>query len=198
MTNDDIRALSVVELRDAIAAGRLTAEAATLAAIEQAGTFKDSHALFVTYTPERALADALAAGAAQADGKPLGPLHGVPITIKDNIAARAAGRLRGRGWCSLRRYDPQCGRGAGAGRVQRHAGVKVGRGNAEGMVPINPGTVFISGSNLTASKARLLLMASLMKFGALPPAANPACPTAEERKAVQAKVAEYQAVFSTH
>jgi len=76
--------------------------------------------------------------------------------------------------------------------------VKVGRGNAEGMVPINPGTVFISGSNLTASKARLLLMACLMKFGALPPAANPACPTAEERKAVQAKVAEYQEVFSTH
>jgi L-asparaginase len=32
---------------------------------------------------------------------------------------------------------------------------------------------FIGGSNLTATKARLLLMACLMKFGALPPAANP-------------------------
>ena len=76
--------------------------------------------------------------------------------------------------------------------------VKVGRGNAEGMVPINPGTVFISGNNLTANKARLLLMACLMKFGALPHAADPCCPTTEERTAVQAKVAEYQAVFSTN
>jgi hypothetical protein len=34
-------------------------------------------------------------------------------------------------------------------------------------------------SNLTATKAQLLLMACLMKFGALPPAANPDQPTAE-------------------
>lgn len=76
--------------------------------------------------------------------------------------------------------------------------VKVGRGNAEGMVPITPGTVFISGSNLTATKARLLLMACLMKLGALPPAADASRPTAAERKAVQEKVAQYQSVFSTH
>jgi L-asparaginase len=76
--------------------------------------------------------------------------------------------------------------------------VKVGRGNADGMVPVTPGTVFISGSNLTATKARLLLMACLMRFGATPPAADPAHPTAREREAVQSKVAEYQAVFSTH
>ncbi len=76
--------------------------------------------------------------------------------------------------------------------------VKVGRGNAEGMVPIIPGVPFISGSNLTATKARLLLMACLMKFGALPPAADPARPGPEERKAVEAKLAQYQAVFSTH
>ena len=76
--------------------------------------------------------------------------------------------------------------------------VKVGRGNAEGMVPIIPGTPFLSGSNLTATKARLLLMACLMKFGALPPAADPAHPRPEERKAVDAKLAQYQAVLSTH
>ncbi|MCX6021743.1 MAG: amidase family protein [Chloroflexi bacterium] len=85
MTNDDIRSLTVIALRDAIAAGDLTAEQATLAAIEQAGRFKDEYKLFVTFTPERALADARAADAARAAGKPLGPLHGVPITVKDNI-----------------------------------------------------------------------------------------------------------------
>lgn len=85
MTNDEIRSLSVIQLRDAIASGSVSATAATAAAIEQAGRFKDSHALFVTYTPDKAMAAAVAADAAQAAGKPLGPLHGVPITIKDNI-----------------------------------------------------------------------------------------------------------------
>ena len=75
--------------------------------------------------------------------------------------------------------------------------VKVGRGNAEGMVPITPG-VFIAGSNLTANKARLLLMACLMKFGALPLAADPSRPTADERKATQAALARYQDIFNTH
>ena len=57
---------------------------------------------------------------------------------------------------------------------------------------------FIGGSNLTATKARLLLMACLMKFGSLPPAANPDQPTAEEAAAVREKVAVYQRIFNTH
>jgi hypothetical protein len=56
----------------------------------------------------------------------------------------------------------------------------------------------IAGSNLTATKARLLLMACLLKFGSLPPAANPAHPTAAEQEAIQARLREYQAVFDTH
>jgi len=75
--------------------------------------------------------------------------------------------------------------------------VRVGRGNTEGFVPLdNPS--FIGGSNLTATKARLLLMACLMKFGALPPAANPDEPTADERTAVCEKVAIFQTIFNTH
>jgi hypothetical protein len=65
--------------------------------------------------------------------------------------------------------------------------VRVGCGNTEGFVPLdNP--VFIGGLNLTATKARPLLTACLLKFGALPPAANPDQPTAEERAAVCEKV----------
>jgi L-asparaginase len=71
--------------------------------------------------------------------------------------------------------------------------VRVGRGNTEGFVPLHD-LSFIGGSNLTATKARLLLMASLMKFGSLPPAADPDHPTTEETAAV----AEYQRVFDTH
>ena len=43
-----------------------------------------------------------------------------------------------------------------------------------------------------------MLMACLMKFGAMPPAADPDNPTPEESAAVSEKVAEYQAVFNTH
>jgi L-asparaginase len=76
--------------------------------------------------------------------------------------------------------------------------VKVGRGNAEGVVDPARAALAIAGSNLTATKARLLLMACLMRFGSLPPAADPEHPTRAELEAVQAKLAAYQAVFDTH
>jgi L-asparaginase len=75
--------------------------------------------------------------------------------------------------------------------------VRVGRGNTEGFVPLDS-PAFIGGSNLTATKARLLLMACLMKLGSLPPAADPDQPTAEEAAAVHEKVAIYQTIFNTH
>ena len=76
--------------------------------------------------------------------------------------------------------------------------VKVGRGNAEGISPRSVDGLFIGGSNLTANKARILLMASMMKLGSLPPARDADDPTAEEVAAVKAKVCEYQEVFDTH
>jgi L-asparaginase len=74
--------------------------------------------------------------------------------------------------------------------------VAVGRGNHEGFSAPRDG--YVGGNNLTATKARLLLMACLMKLGSLPPAADPARPTAAEREAVRAKLAEYQTIFDTH
>jgi hypothetical protein len=74
--------------------------------------------------------------------------------------------------------------------------VRVGRGSPEGFA--EPSPLFIGGSNLTAIKARLLLMACLMKFGSLPAAKVPARPTAGEKSAVEAAVAEFQHVFRTH
>ena len=76
--------------------------------------------------------------------------------------------------------------------------VKVGRGNAEGVVDPTRATLAIAGSNLTATKARLLLMACLLRFGSLPLAADPTQPTPAELEAIRARLAEYQAVFDTH
>jgi len=75
--------------------------------------------------------------------------------------------------------------------------VRVGRGNTEGFVPVHDPD-FIGGSNLTATKARILLMACLMKFGCLPPAADPDHPTSAETAVTRQKVALYQKVFDTH
>lgn len=75
--------------------------------------------------------------------------------------------------------------------------VRCGRGATAGLATKND-PLFVAGSNLTSTKARILLMASLLRFGALPPAKDPAHPTAEETAATRAKVAEYQKVFDTH
>lgn len=74
---------------------------------------------------------------------------------------------------------------------------RTGRGNTGGMAYRNDPTM-ISGNNLTSTKARLLLMACLLKFGALPPARDPFNPTAEEHTAVVQAVARYQEVFDSH
>jgi hypothetical protein len=74
--------------------------------------------------------------------------------------------------------------------------VRVGRGNNEGFSA--RAGVFLGGSNLTSTKARLVLMACLMKFGAPPPAADPDYPTDTETAAIQAQLEMYQAVLDTH
>jgi L-asparaginase len=74
--------------------------------------------------------------------------------------------------------------------------VRVGRGNNEGFTPVRDR--FIGGLNLTSTKARLLLMACLMKFGSLPPAADPDKPTEAELNAIRKKLADYQKIFDSH
>jgi L-asparaginase len=73
---------------------------------------------------------------------------------------------------------------------------RVGRGSPEGFA--DPHDYFIPGSNLTSTKARMLLMACLLRFGSLPPAKDPANPTDDELAATRKAVAAYQSVFNTH
>jgi hypothetical protein len=74
--------------------------------------------------------------------------------------------------------------------------VCVGRGNTEGFAQGDD--LFIGGSNLTATKARMLLMACIMKLGSLPPAQDADHPTSEELAETRTKVALYQSIFDTH
>ena len=76
--------------------------------------------------------------------------------------------------------------------------IRVGRGNAGGLTPTNLNDVFIEGNNLTSTKARLLLMAAMMKYGSLPTATNPRNPTDAERQAVKEAVVAYQDIFDSH
>jgi L-asparaginase len=75
--------------------------------------------------------------------------------------------------------------------------VKCGRGNTAGFAPRQEPWA-ISGNNLTATKARVLLLAALLKLGALPVAADPASPTSDEAASTHAAVAAYQHIFDTH
>lgn len=76
--------------------------------------------------------------------------------------------------------------------------VKVGRGNSGGFVDATRDPLAIAGSNLTATKARLLLMACLLKFGALPAAVDPAKPAAAEVEMTKAALRQYREIFDTH
>lgn len=76
--------------------------------------------------------------------------------------------------------------------------VRVSRGDAGGMVPVDPMDLTIEGNNLSTGKARLLLMAALMKFGSLPPAADPKNPTPAEITAAQEKIDQHQQLFNSH
>ncbi|MER7282996.1 asparaginase domain-containing protein [Dactylosporangium sp. NPDC000244] len=72
-----------------------------------------------------------------------------------------------------------------------------GRGRPEDPVGRTPAP-FVAGSNLGATKARMLLLACLLKFGAAPAAEDPNRPTAAEQRATAAYVRSLQEVFDTH
>jgi L-asparaginase len=65
--------------------------------------------------------------------------------------------------------------------------VRVGRGNADGFTQRNG--VLLGGNNLSATKARMLLMAGLLRYGMLPHASSTEC---------EAALASYQALFDSH
>ncbi|MDP9426313.1 MAG: amidase family protein [Actinomycetota bacterium] len=76
---------TALELRSAIAGGELSAVEAVGASIERMEALEPTLNAFVTPTPEIALAAAREADEKLARGETPGPLHGLPISVKDLI-----------------------------------------------------------------------------------------------------------------
>ena len=75
---------------------------------------------------------------------------------------------------------------------------RVGRSDPGGRVPSGWDDLTIAGSNLDCNKARLLLMAAMLKLGRLPKARDPRNPTKAERAATVAAVERFQEIFESH
>jgi aspartyl-tRNA(Asn)/glutamyl-tRNA(Gln) amidotransferase subunit A len=85
MTTSD---LTATELAARISARELTAAEACQAAIDQITAGDPALHAFQSVSSERALESARLLDSAQASGAVLGPLHGVPIAVKDNMCTR--------------------------------------------------------------------------------------------------------------
>jgi amidase len=86
----DVVELSAVDARDRMAAGTLTSRALTQAYLDRIHDIDDSGPMLnaVIETSPTAIADADALDAERSAGKVRGPLHGIPLLIKDNIDVR--------------------------------------------------------------------------------------------------------------
>src|SRR5260221_4998322 len=82
----DVTTLDASEIARRIRSGELTALDAVEAHIQRIEAVNPRLNAVVFPVFEQARVEARAADAAQARGEPLGPLHGVPITIKDQFA----------------------------------------------------------------------------------------------------------------
>ena len=81
----EIRDMTALELRDAIAAGEVSSVEAIDAYLDAIADRDGRVGAYNEVLTESALAAAGACDATRADGEPLGPLHGVPVALKDNL-----------------------------------------------------------------------------------------------------------------
>lgn len=86
-----LHAIDLVTLADALAAGAVSAEALTAHMLARIGETADRYRAYRCVLPEQALAAARACDAARAEGRSLGPLHGVPVAIKDLLELEGTG-----------------------------------------------------------------------------------------------------------
>jgi aspartyl-tRNA(Asn)/glutamyl-tRNA(Gln) amidotransferase subunit A len=84
-TGDALAALSLAEASAMIHAGKVTSTQLTKACLARIAIYAPKLDCFITIMAEKALAQAAVLDAEQKAGKFRGPLHGIPIALKDNI-----------------------------------------------------------------------------------------------------------------
>ena len=86
---------SAGEIAAAIAAKKVSAEEVMVDHLARVDAVNGKLNAITVRMDAEALADARAADKAQADGRPLGPLHGVPVTIKENVDQKGQATTNG-------------------------------------------------------------------------------------------------------
>ena len=84
----DITDLTVSELADRLSSGEISAHDATTACLDRAQALNSALNAFRSLDTARALERAAELDRVRASGRTVGPLHGVPIALKDNLATR--------------------------------------------------------------------------------------------------------------
>ncbi|MFQ5696671.1 MAG: Asp-tRNA(Asn)/Glu-tRNA(Gln) amidotransferase subunit GatA [Myxococcota bacterium] len=84
----DLAELGLIELRDRIAEGRASCREAVQASLDRIAKVDASIGAFLEVRAEAALEEADTADAARARGAERGPLHGLPIAVKDILCSK--------------------------------------------------------------------------------------------------------------
>ncbi len=91
---------TVADAAEALRTGKTTARALTEACLDRIDRVEDALGAFLTVNREEALRQTDAADQSRAAGHPCGPLHGIPMALKDNICVR-----NGRTTCASRMLE---------------------------------------------------------------------------------------------
>ena len=79
----DITLISATEASEAIRAGRMTSEELVGACLERIAAMEDRIGAWAHLDADHALKQACEADRIQRDGQTMGPLHGIPVGVKD-------------------------------------------------------------------------------------------------------------------
>lgn len=116
----EIENLSALEAAERIAAGEMSSEEYVGVCLDRIAATEETVGAFAHLDPEHALAQARACDEWRRNGRPIGPLHGVPVAIKDIVDTAD--------------YPTECGSAALSGRRPRADATVVSRLRAAGAV----------------------------------------------------------------
>ena len=83
MAEGELAALTAIEAAEKIAAGEISSEEFTGACLDRIAAVDGEVHAFVHLDPDEALSQARALDERRRNGQPIGPLHGIPVAVKD-------------------------------------------------------------------------------------------------------------------